>query len=63
MFMQVGRTALMYASGKGEADTVRVLLDHGAVVDLKNNVRIINFCVVNNFLDLTAAVYTCHSMK
>ena len=42
MFMQDGHTALMLASDKGEADTVRVLLDHGAVVDLKNNVRIIN---------------------
>ena len=36
MFMQNGLTALMYASLAGEADTVRVLLDHGAVVDLKN---------------------------
>ena len=39
MFMQDGLTALMYASNKGEADTVRVLLGHGAVVDLRDNVR------------------------
>ena len=40
MFMQDGHTALMYASGRGDTDTVRVLLDHGAVVDLRDNVRI-----------------------
>ena len=40
MFMQGGRTALMWASQFGEADTVRVLLDHGAVVDLRDNVSI-----------------------
>ena len=39
MFMQDGGTALMYASKRGEAGTVRVLLDHGAIVDLRDNVR------------------------
>ena len=38
--MQGGRTALMCASDRGEAETVKVLLDHGAVVDLRDNVRI-----------------------
>ena len=47
MFMQYGSTALMYASGKGEADTVRVLLDRGAIVDLKDNVRIIDMILCN----------------
>ena len=42
MFMQDGHTALMYACGRGEADTVRVLLDRGAVVDHRDNVRIID---------------------
>ena len=39
MFMQDGATALMYASNRGEAGTVRVLLDGGALVDLRDNVR------------------------
>ena len=46
-FMQDGATALMYASDRGEAGTVRVLLDHGAIGDLRDNVRIIDmisFC-------------------
>ena len=47
MFMQDGRTALMYASGEGEAGTVRVLLDRGAMVDLKDNVRIIDMILCN----------------
>ena len=47
MFMQYGWTALIYASVAGEADTVRVLLDHGAVVDLRNNVRIIDMILCN----------------
>ena len=42
MFMQDGRTALMHASMFGKAGTVRVLLDHGAIVDLRDNVRIID---------------------
>ena len=47
MFMQDGRTALMYASTSGEADTVRVLLDRGAVVDHRDNVRIIDMILCN----------------
>ena len=47
MFMQDGHTALMLASGNGEADTVRVLLDRGAIVDLKDNVRIIDMILCN----------------
>ena len=47
MFMQDGHTALMYASVAGEAGTVRVLLDHGAVVDLRDNVRIIDMILCN----------------
>ena len=42
MFMQDGHTALMIASNNGEAGTVRVLVDHGAVVDLRDSVRIID---------------------
>ena len=52
MFMQDGWTALMYASYKGEAGTVSVLLDHGAAVDLRDNVRIIKFGMLNNHLDI-----------
>ena len=44
MFIQDSYTALMYASDSGKAGTVRVLLDHGAIVDLRDNVRIISFC-------------------
>ena len=47
MFMQDGLTALMYASQRGEADTVRALLDHGAVVDLRDSVRIIEVILCN----------------
>ena len=47
MFMQNGLTALMDASAFGEADTVRFLLDHGAVVDLRDNVRIIDMILCN----------------
>ena len=39
--MQDGATALMWVSEFGNAGTVKVLLDHGAVVDLRDNVRII----------------------
>ena len=42
MFMQYGWTALIYASQRGEAGTVRVLVDRGAVVDLRDKVRIID---------------------
>ena len=55
MFMQDGRTALMDASEFGNADTVRVLLDRGAIVDLRDNVRIIDmikFGMLNNHLDI-----------
>ena len=55
MFMQDGHTALMEASRFGDADTVRVLLDHGAVVDLRDNVRIIDmikFGMLNNHLHI-----------
>ena len=41
LFMQNGCTALSYASGLGQTSTARVLLQHGAVVDHKTNVRII----------------------
>ena len=41
MFMQYGATALMYASGSGEAGTVRVLVDHDAMIDLRDDVRVI----------------------
>ena len=41
LFMQNGLTALTYASEFGQASTTRVLLQHGAVVDHKANVRII----------------------
>ena len=40
--MQHDLTALMYASLLGIAGTVRILLDHGAVVDLRDNVRMDN---------------------
>ena len=53
VFMQDGRTALMYASELGEVDTVRVLLDHGTMVNLKDNVRIIDMIksgMLNNHL-------------
>ena len=43
MFMQKGLTSLMLASATGKTDTVRVLLDSGAAIDLRNNVRIIEF--------------------
>ena len=65
MFMQDGRTALMDASQFGDAGTVRVLLDHGAVVDLKNNVRItdmIKFGMLNNHL-LSDVVLLCRMGK
>ena len=61
MFMQIGTTALMYASYKGEAGTVRILLDCGAVIDLRDNVRIIDMILCNCMHGLT--LYTCHSMK
>ena len=54
-FMQNGQTALMYASLYGETDTVRVLLDCGAIVDLRDNVRIIDmieFVMLNNHLHI-----------
>ena len=47
MFMQDGRTALMYASMFGKAGTVMVLVDRGAVVDLRDNVRIIDMILCN----------------
>ena len=34
-----GRTALIYASAKGQAGSTRVLLEYGATVDLKDCVR------------------------
>ena len=55
MFMQDGHTALMWASRFGEAGTVRVLLDRGAVADLRDNVRIIDmikFGMLNNHLHI-----------
>ena len=48
LFMQNGDTALTYASGLGQASTVRVLLQHGAVVDHKKNVRIIVMTFVHS---------------
>ena len=45
--MQDGATALMYASYKRKAGIVRVLVDRGAVVDLKDNVRIIDMILCN----------------
>ena len=50
LFMQDGATALSYASEFGQAITARVLLQHGAVVDHKDNVRII---VVMTFVHST----------
>ena len=55
VIMQEGATALMYASECGEADTVRVLLDRGAMVDHRDNVRIIDtieFGMLNNHLHI-----------
>ena len=41
LLMQNGITALSLASAAGHTSTARVLLQHGAVVDHKANVRII----------------------
>ena len=35
---QFGDTALMWAASNGHTDTVRLLLEHGADVNLVNNV-------------------------
>ena len=50
LFMQGGATALSFASGLGQASTARVLLQQGAVVDHKANVRII---IVTTFVHST----------
>ena len=50
LFIQNGVTALYYASALGHTSTARVLLQHGAVVDHKSNVRII---VVMTFVHST----------
>ena len=42
----------MYASDDGETDTVTVLLDCGAVIDLRDNVRIIDIIKLNSDLDI-----------
>ena len=36
---QIGRTALMRASGSGHTDVVQLLLSSGALVDLQDKVR------------------------
>ena len=38
----------MCASQFGQADTAKVLLENGAVVDLKDKVRIIDMCPLNH---------------
>ena len=48
LFMQGGATALTYASAAGQASTARFLLQHGAVVDHKANVRIIVMTFVHS---------------
>ena len=55
MFLQDGATALMHASFHGQAGIVRILLDRGAKVDLRANVRIIDmieFGMLNNHLHI-----------
>ena len=39
--MQDGATALIYASGYGHVATMRVLIEYGAAVSYRDNVRII----------------------
>ena len=50
LFMQNGITALSLASELGHTSTARVLLQHGAVVDHKTDVRII---IVTTFVHST----------
>ena len=44
--MQNGTTPLMYASGNGQVATMRVLIEHGATVSCRDNVRIIITIVI-----------------
>ena len=37
MYLYLGRTSLMYAAWNGNTDTVKILLEHGAEVNTKDN--------------------------
>ena len=45
-FTQDGRTALFYACVYGNIDVARMLLDHGAVIDLCEKVKDLEQCHV-----------------
>ena len=59
---QNGKTALMWASEKGREDMAQFLLDHGAGIDIQDNVSILYTIVciyVYLYLFLCIHMYIC----
>ena len=41
LFLQFGYTALHFASWQGHSNIVKILVDHGAVIDMTGNVSLL----------------------